>query len=68
MIYKITHELVAIPKTDILISPVRFSRPGISSVLVNYFPEPSSVKIFFSHEKESKQLFSYHVEQKYIFP
>ena len=26
MLYKITHELVAIPKTDILIPPVRFSR------------------------------------------
>jgi hypothetical protein len=25
MLYKITHELVAIPKTDILIPPVRFS-------------------------------------------
>jgi hypothetical protein len=30
--------------------------------------EPSSVKIFFSHEKESNNLFSYHVEKKYIFP
>jgi hypothetical protein len=30
--------------------------------------EPSSVKILFSHEKESKTIFSYHVEQKYIFP
>jgi D-serine dehydratase len=30
--------------------------------------EPSSIKIFFSHEKESKKFFSYHVEQKYIFP
>jgi hypothetical protein len=30
--------------------------------------EPSSVKIFFSHEKEIKQICSYHVEQKYIFP
>ena len=26
MLYKITHELVAIPKTDVLIPPVRFSR------------------------------------------
>ena len=26
MLYKITHELVAIPKTDILIPPVRLSR------------------------------------------
>ena len=26
MLYKITHELVVIPKTDILIQPVRFSR------------------------------------------
>jgi len=26
MLYKITHELVAIPKTDILIPPVRFSQ------------------------------------------
>ena len=25
-------------------------------------------QIFFSHEKESKNFFSYHVEQKYIFP
>jgi hypothetical protein len=31
------------------------------------FSEPSSVKIFFSLE-DSKQLFSFHVEQKYIFP
>jgi hypothetical protein len=31
MLYKITHELVAIPKTDILIPPVRFSRNMHSS-------------------------------------
>jgi hypothetical protein len=37
-------------------------------VLVKKISEPFSVKIFFSHEKESKKLFSYHVEQKYIFP
>jgi hypothetical protein len=41
---------------------------GILIVLVNYFSEPSSVKIIFSNEKESKNFFSYHVEQKYIFP
>ena len=41
---------------------------GIFIVLVNLFSEPSSVKIFFSHEKESKKNVSYHVEQKYIFP
>jgi hypothetical protein len=29
-----------------------------------FFSEPSSVKIFFSQEKESKNLFSYHMEQK----
>ena len=37
-------------------------------VLVKKISESSSVKIFFTHEKESKQFFSYHVEQKYIFP
>jgi hypothetical protein len=41
---------------------------GIFIVLVKKISEPSSVKIFFSHEKESKNLFSYHMEQKYIFP
>ena len=41
---------------------------GIFIVLINIFSEPSSVKIFFSHEKESKNCCSYHVEQKYIFP
>jgi hypothetical protein len=41
---------------------------GIFIVLVIFFPEPSSVKIFFSHKKESKNLFPYHLEQKYIFP
>ena len=41
---------------------------GIFIVLVKKISEPSSVKIYFSHEKESKTFFSYHVEQKYIFP
>jgi len=41
---------------------------GIFIVLINFVSEPSSVKIFFSHEKESKKFCSYHVEQKYIFP
>jgi hypothetical protein len=41
---------------------------GIFIVLVKKISEPSSVKIFFSQEKESKKKFSYHVEQKYIFP
>ena len=36
-------------------------------VLVKKNSEPSSVKIFFSHEKESKKNVYYHVEQKYIF-
>ena len=36
-------------------------------MLVKKNSEPSSIKIFFSHEKESKKLFSYHVEQKYVF-
>ena len=40
---------------------------GIFIVLVNFYSEPYSVKIFFSHEKESKEFASYHVEQKYIF-
>jgi len=40
---------------------------GIFIVLVTFFSEPSSVKIFFSLE-DSKKLFSFHVEQKYIFP
>ena len=31
--------------------------PGIFNVIVNIFSEPSSVKIFFSQEKESKQFF-----------
>jgi hypothetical protein len=41
---------------------------GIFIVLVKKISEPSSVKKKFSHEKESKTFFSYHVEQKYIFP
>ena len=40
---------------------------GIFIVVVNKISEPSSVKIFFSHEKESKKNVYYHVEQKYIF-
>ena len=41
---------------------------GIFIVLVIFFSKPSPDKIFFSHEKESKKMFSYHVVQKYIFP
>jgi hypothetical protein len=37
---------------------------GIFHCARKFFSEPSSVKFFFSHEKESKNLFSYHVEQK----
>ena len=40
---------------------------GIFIELVIFFSEPSSVKIYFTHEKESKKFASYHVEQKYIF-
>jgi hypothetical protein len=40
---------------------------GIFIELVVFFSEPSSVKIYFTHEKESKKFASYHVEQKYIF-
>ena len=37
MLYKITHELVAIPKTDILIPPVRF--PGTCTLShIKYHP------------------------------
>jgi hypothetical protein len=34
MLYKITHELAAIPKTDILIPPVRFLRNMHSESLI----------------------------------
>jgi hypothetical protein len=42
-------------------------RLGFSLCLKLFFSEPSSVKILFSLE-DSKKLFSFHVEQKYIFP
>jgi hypothetical protein len=52
----------------LLLAKIKGEGAGIFIVLVKKISEPSSVKMFFSHEKESKTFVSHHVEQKYIFP